>query len=86
MPAVQAQRSVWFEASGMWGALAFIWDGFGCYFDTCAEGSDAAKAATTPRSARNIGALIIRIGFGIYYAIHIRRNPQNPALNIKAPI
>ena len=33
----------------------------------------------------NIGALIIRIGLGVYYTIHIIRNPQNPILIIKAP-
>ena len=33
----------------------------------------------------NIGALIIRIGFGVYYTIITIRNPQNPILIIKAP-
>ena len=32
----------------------------------------------------NIGALIIRIGFGVCYTIIIIRNPQNPILIIKA--
>ena len=32
-----------------------------------------------------IGALIIRIGFGVYYTITIIRNPQNPILIIKTP-
>ena len=35
--------------------------------------------------AVNIGALIIRIGFGVYYTIILIRNPQNPVLIIKAP-
>ena len=30
---------------------------------------------------RNIGALIIRIGFGAQYTIHILRNPQNSTGN-----
>ena len=33
----------------------------------------------------NIGALIIRIGFGVYYTIIIIRSPQNPILISKAP-
>ena len=33
----------------------------------------------------NIGALIIRVGFGVYHAIVIIRNAQNPILTIKAP-
>ena len=33
----------------------------------------------------NIGALIIGIGFGVYYTIITIRNPQNPILIIKAP-
>ena len=33
----------------------------------------------------NIGALIIRMGFGVYYTITRRRNPQKPILIIKAP-
>ena len=32
-----------------------------------------------------IGALMIRIGFGVYYAIIIIMNPQHPILIIKAP-
>ena len=31
----------------------------------------------------NIGALIIRMGFGLYYTIIIIRSPQNPSLIIK---
>ena len=34
----------------------------------------------------NIGTLMIRIRFGVYYTIIIIRNPQNPILTIKAPI
>ena len=33
-----------------------------------------------------IGALIIRIGFGVYYTLNMIRKPQNPFLIIKAPI
>ena len=33
----------------------------------------------------NIGALIVRIGFGVYPTIIIIRNPQNPILILKAP-
>ena len=31
------------------------------------------------------GFNIVRTGFGRYYTTIIRRNPQNPILNIKAP-
>ena len=31
------------------------------------------------------GALVVRMGFGVYYAISIIRNPRNPSLIIKAP-
>ena len=34
----------------------------------------------------SIGALIVRIGFGVYYTIIIIRSPQNPILIIEAPI
>ena len=34
----------------------------------------------------NIGALIIRIGFGVYSTIIITRSPQDPILIIKAPV
>ena len=33
----------------------------------------------------NIGALMIRMGFGLYYTIIVMRSPQNPILIIKAP-
>ena len=33
----------------------------------------------------NIGAFIIRIGFGVYYSSMTIRNPQNPILIIKGP-
>ena len=32
----------------------------------------------------NVGALMIRVGFGVYYTIFIIRNPQSPILIIKA--
>ena len=42
-------------------------------------------AAHMKRFARsNVGALIIRIGLGVYSTIIILRNPQNPILIIKA--
>ena len=49
----------------------------------------ARKAHSKPIGSRcsnaNIGALVIRTGFGAYYTIIIIRNPQNPILIIKAP-
>ena len=42
------------------------------------------RASATCEAARNIGALIIRIVFGVYYTTIITRNPQNPILVIKA--
>ena len=34
----------------------------------------------------NIGALVIRIGFGVYYTVNITRNPRLVLVSIKAPI
>ena len=54
--------------------------------------SVAAPLSTVPRGTAtlrpvgcNIGALIIRIGFWVYYTMIIIRNPPKPILTIKAP-
>ena len=39
----------------------------------------------TRKLERNVGALRVRIDFGVYYTIAIIRNPQNPILIFEAP-
>ena len=43
------------------------------------------EEAETATKSRRLVALIISIGFGVYYSIVIIRSPQNPNLFIKAP-